>query len=161
MARQKQAKPKCKSTDLNRILRTKTDRSSGSKGVTGGKRIFTARKSGSGPQPKLSKDRLVQKKRYRPGEKCLRDIRKYQNTWGTLIPLAPFRRLCQDLGRMFKMDLKFSRCGILALQESAEQYLTQLFEDTNLCAIHAKRVTISPKDMRLALRIRGDMLHVK
>jgi Core histone H2A/H2B/H3/H4 len=46
--------------------------------------------------------------------------------------------------------------AIQALQESAEAYLVGLFEDTNLCAIHAKRVTIMPKDIQLARRIRGE-----
>jgi histone H3 len=45
--------------------------------------------------------------------------------------------------------------AILALQEAAEAYLVCLFEDTNICAIHAKRVTIMPKDMQLVMRIRG------
>ena len=44
---------------------------------------------------------------------------------------------------------------MLALQEAAEAYLVVLFDDTNLCAIHAKRVTIRPKDMQLDKRIRG------
>ena len=45
--------------------------------------------------------------------------------------------------------------AILALQEAAEAQLVGLFEDSNLCAIHAKRVTIMPKDLQLARRIRG------
>ena len=44
----------------------------------------------------------------------------------------------------------------LYLQEASEAYLVGLFEDTNLCAIHAKRVTIMPKDIQLARRIRGE-----
>jgi histone H3/H4 len=56
----------------------------------------------------------------------------------------------------FKNDLRFQGSAILALQEAAESYLVGLFEDTNLCAIHAKRVTIMPKDMQLARRIRGE-----
>ena len=46
--------------------------------------------------------------------------------------------------------------ALLALQEAAEAYHVGLFEDTNLCAIHAKRVTIMPKDIQLARRIRGE-----
>ena len=46
--------------------------------------------------------------------------------------------------------------AVLALQEASEAYLVGLFEDTNLCAIHAKRVTIMPKDIQLARRIRGE-----
>ncbi|KAL2500999.1 histone H3.3 [Forsythia ovata] len=55
----------------------------------------------------------------------------------------------------FKTDLRFQSHAVLALQEAAEAYLVGLFEDTNLCAIHAKRVTIMPKDIQLARRIRG------
>jgi histone H3 len=53
-------------------------------------------------------------------------------------------------------DLRFQSHAVLALQEAAEAYLVGLFEDTNLCAIHAKRVTIMPKDVQLATRIRGE-----
>jgi histone H3 len=60
--------------------------------------------------------------------------------------------LCRD----YKADLRFQSAAIMALQEAAEAYLVGLFEDTNLCAIHAKRVTIMPKDMQLARRIRGE-----
>ena len=56
----------------------------------------------------------------------------------------------------FQNDLRFQSSAILALQEAAVAYMVGLFEDTNLCAIHAKRVTIMPKDMQLARRIRGD-----
>ena len=62
------------------------------------------------------------------------------------------REIAQD----FKNDLRFQGTAILALQEAAEAYLVSLFEDTNLCAIHGKRVTIMPKDIQLARRIRGE-----
>jgi histone H3 len=52
--------------------------------------------------------------------------------------------------------LRFQSHAVLALQEAAEAYIVGLFEDTNLCAIHAKRVTIMPKDVQLATRIRGE-----
>ncbi|KAL6543249.1 5-hydroxytryptamine receptor 2A [Orobanche hederae] len=54
------------------------------------------------------------------------------------------------------MDLMFQSSAVAALQEAAEAYFVGLFEDTNLCAIHAKRVTIMPKDIQLAIRIRGE-----
>ena len=53
-------------------------------------------------------------------------------------------------------DMRFQSAAIMALQEAAEAYLVTLFEDTLLCAIHAKRVTVMPKDMQLARRIRGE-----
>ena len=68
----------------------------------------------------------------------------------------PFQRLVREIAQDFKTDLRFQGSAVLALQEAAEAYLVGLFEDTNLCAIHAKRVTIMPKDIQLARRIRGE-----
>ncbi|XP_043497617.1 histone H3.3-like [Polistes fuscatus] len=94
--------------------------------------------------------------RYRPGTVALREIRRYQKTTELLIRKLPFQRLIREIAQDFKVDLRFQRSAIFALQESCEAYLVGLFEDTNLCAIHDKRVTIMPKDMQLARRIRGD-----
>jgi histone H3 len=94
--------------------------------------------------------------RYRPGTVALREIRQYQKSTALLIRKLPFQRLVRELAQAFKDDLRFQSTAILALQEAAEAYLVGLFEDTNLCAIHAKRVTIMPKDMHLARRIRGE-----
>ncbi|KAL6033722.1 hypothetical protein STEG23_009120 [Scotinomys teguina] len=65
-------------------------------------------------------------------------------------------RLVREIAQDFKTDLRFQSAAIGALQEASEAYLVGLFEDTNLCAIHAKRVTIMPKDIQLARRIRGE-----
>jgi histone H3 len=73
-----------------------------------------------------------------------------------LLRVVPFQRLVREIAQDFKGDLRFQGSAVLALQESAEAYLVGLFEDTNLCAIHAKRVTIMPKDIQLARRIRGE-----
>jgi histone H3 len=94
--------------------------------------------------------------RYRPGTVALREIRKYQRSTDLLIRKLPFQRLVREIAQDFKNDLRFQSTAILALQEASEVYLVSLFEDTNLCAIHAKRVTITPKDMHLARRIRGE-----
>jgi len=94
--------------------------------------------------------------RYRPGTVALREIRKYQKSTELLIRKIPFQRLVREVAQDYKMDLRFQSSAILALQEAAEAYLVGLFEDTNLCAIHAKRVTIIVKDLQLARRIRGD-----
>ena len=64
--------------------------------------------------------------------------------------------LVREVAQQFKSDLRFQSSAVLALQEASESYLVGLFEDTNLCAIHAKRVTIMPKDIQLARRIRGE-----
>mmetsp|Transcript_51893 Transcript_51893/g.135119 ORF Transcript_51893/g.135119 Transcript_51893/m.135119 type:complete len:137 (-) Transcript_51893:468-878(-) len=94
--------------------------------------------------------------RYRPGTVALREIRKYQKSTELLIRKLPFQRLIREIAQDFKTDLKFQSQAVLALQEAAEAYLVGLFEDTNLCAIHAKRVTIMPKDLQLARRLRGE-----
>jgi histone H3 len=94
--------------------------------------------------------------RFRPGTVALREIRKYQKSTELLIRKLPFQRLVREVAQEFKQDLRFQSHAITALQEASEAYLTSLFEDTNLCAIHAKRVTIFPKDMQLARRIRGE-----
>lgn len=73
-----------------------------------------------------------------------------------LIRKLPFQRLVREIAQDNTKDLRFQSQAILALQEAAETYLVGLFEDTNLCAIHAKRVTIMSRDMQLARRIRGE-----
>ena len=93
--------------------------------------------------------------RYRPGTVALREIRRYQST-ELLIRKLPFAHLIREIAQDFNTDLRFQREAIGALQEASEAYLVGLFEDTNLCAIHAKRVTIMPKDIQLARRIRGE-----
>ena len=94
--------------------------------------------------------------RYRPGTVALREIRRYQKSTELLIRKLPFQRLVREIAQDFITDLRFRPDAISALQESSEAYLVGLFEDTNLCAIHAKRVTIMPKDIQLARRIRGE-----
>ena len=100
--------------------------------------------------------RLVRIGRFRPGVMALCEIRHYQKSSALLIRKLPFQRLVREIAQDFKMDLRFQSVAILCLQEAAEAYLVGLFEDTNLCAIHAKRVTITPKDLQLARRIRGE-----
>jgi histone H3 len=119
----------------------------------GGKapRIQLAQKAAMKAQTKATKPH-----RFRPGTVALREIRKFQKTTDLLIRKLPFQRLVREIAQDFKNDLRFQSSAILALQEAAEFYLVGLFEDTNLCAIHAKRVTIMPKDMQLARRIRGE-----
>ena len=96
------------------------------------------------------------KTRYRPGTLALLEIRHYQKKTCLLIRKAPFQRLVREIAQDFKTDLRFQGAAIEALQEAAEAYLVRLFEDSNLCAIHARRVTIMPKDIQLARRIRGE-----
>ena len=94
--------------------------------------------------------------RFRPGTIALREIRRYQKSTELLIRKLPFQRLVREIAQDFKTDLRFQGATLMALQEAAEACLVGLFEDTNLCAIHAQRVTIMPKDIQLARRIRGE-----
>ena len=94
--------------------------------------------------------------RYRPGTVALREIRKYQRSSNLLLRRLPFKRLIKEIAVVYKHDVRFQSTAVQALQEAAEAYLISLFEDTNLVALHCKRVTIMPKDMALARRIRGE-----
>ena len=104
----------------------------------------------------MKKQKLTTKRRYRPGKKALREIRQYQKSTNLLLRKLPFQRLVREIAQDFRSDLRFQASAILALQEGSEAYLVGLFEDTNLIAIHGKRVTIFPKDLQLARRIRGE-----
>ncbi|XP_053345681.1 uncharacterized protein LOC128515621 [Clarias gariepinus] len=131
----------------------------------------TARKSTGGKAPRKQLATKAARKsapatggvkkphRYRPGTVALREIRRYQKSTELLIRKLPFQRLVREIAQDFKTDLRFQSSAVMALQEASEAYLVGLFEDTNLCAIHAKRVTIMPKDIQLARRIRGERLN--
>lgn len=103
----------------------------------------------------------VKATRRRPGVNALREIRKYQKSTELLIRRAPFQRLVREITRVHadagQPDYRWQVQAVEALQEAAEAYLVGVLEDSNLCAMHAKRVTIMPKDMQLARRIRGDV----
>ena len=145
----------------------------------------TARKSTGGKAPRKqlatkhhpgNRGGVKKPHRYRPGTVALREIRKFQKSTDLLIRKLPFQRLVREIAQNIVLPplpaggtvtrnvtyandtqaLRFQSSAVMALQEAAEAYLVGLFEDTNLAAIHAKRVTIMPKDMQLARRIRGD-----
>jgi histone H3 len=130
----------------------------------------TARKSTGGKTPRKSLGAKAARKstpvvdsqgakkqhRFRPGTVALREIRKYQKSTDLLIRKLPFQRLVREIASGFRGDLRFQSSAIAALQEASESYLDGLFEDTNLCAIHANRVTILERDVQLAQRIRGE-----
>ena len=134
MARQKK-KPKqpiAKKSPRKKILKAATQK-------------VAAAKSGS---PK-------RKHRYCPGTVALRQIRRYQRSHKLLIRRLPFQRLVREIVQDFQSNFQVTPGAVTALQEATEAYLVGLFEDTNLCAIHAKQVTIMPKDIQIARRIRG------
>ncbi|XP_037550131.1 histone H3-like [Nematolebias whitei] len=128
----------------------------------------TARKSSEGKAPRkqlatkvawksaLTTVGVKKPHRYRPGTVALREIRLYQKSTELLIKKLPFQRLVREIAQDFKTDLGFQSSAIMALLEASVAYLVGLFEDTNLCTIHAKRVTIMPKDIQLARRIHGE-----
>jgi histone H3/H4 len=93
--------------------------------------------------------------RSRPGTEALREIRAYQRDSGLLIQKLPFQRLVREIAQNFKTELRFQSAAIMALQEACEAFLVGLFDDANRAAIHARRVTIMPKDFWLALYLRG------
>ena len=95
-------------------------------------------------------------RRWRPGTVALREVRKLQKGTGLLVQKAPFQRLVRQLSQQHKQELRFQSSAILAIQEATEAFVVSVLADTNLCAIHAKRVTIQGKDLQLALRLRGD-----
>lgn len=128
----------------------------------------TARKSTGGKAPRKHLSTKAARKsvpahggvkkphRFRPGTVALREIRRFQKNTNLLIRKMCFQRFVREIAQDFKSDLRFQSTAIQALQEASEAYLVALFEDANLCCIHAKRVTIKPEDIDLARRIRGE-----
>ena len=133
------------------------------------RRSFSAPRKSLGPHTRKRRNRQQPKRfefvlfcftillRLRPGEAALREIRRYQKSTELLIRKGPFRRLIrQVMNEMFGDNFRIQTGAVNALQEAVEAYMVGFFEDTNLCAIHAKRVTIMPRDMQLARRLRGE-----
>ncbi|KAI1074081.1 histone-fold-containing protein [Whalleya microplaca] len=122
----------------------------GGRRSSGGPRASAARPGDPIPYPR--------RRRYRPGTVALREIRKLQNSTDLLLRKLPFARLVREIALTMRPQdegMRWQSQAIMALQEAAEAFLVHLFEDSNLCAIHAKRVTIMQKDIQLARRIRG------
>ncbi|KAM3867750.1 histone H3.3A-like [Diretmus argenteus] len=124
----------------------------------------TPRKSAGGKKAPLKKKKarksipstggVMPPRRFRPGTVALRQIRQFQKTTKLLIPKLPFQRLVREIGQDVRYGLRFQGAAINALQEASENYLVDVLSDANMCAIHAKRVTVMPKDILLARRIR-------
>lgn len=133
-------------------MRPSDARNGGGRPSTGrGKKLPTAGGGGGGGgSPRKAR-------RYRPGTRALLEIRKFQKSTNLLLRKLPFARLVREITDYLAVtkDMRWQALAIEALQEAAEAYLVYLFEDANLCAIHAKRVTVMPRDVQLARRIRG------
>ena len=113
----------------------------------------------SSPSP-VARGGVKKRRRYGPCTLALRDIRRLQKSTELLIPRRAFQRLVRDISDRIwhefgHADLKFQTASLCALHEAAESYIVGLMEDTNICAVHAKRVTIMPRDMQLARRLRS------
>mmetsp|Transcript_23850 Transcript_23850/g.34982 ORF Transcript_23850/g.34982 Transcript_23850/m.34982 type:complete len:134 (-) Transcript_23850:168-569(-) len=131
------------------MARSKADR------MIGGRKSSTPRKSPAAAHRSVASE---QRRRFRPGQKALREIRFYQRNTDLLIRKLPFARLVREIQTYFsRKEYRWQADALIALQEAAESHLVGLFEDANLCTIHAKRVTVMPKDIQLARRIRGPL----
>ena len=114
------------------------------------------KKSTKAPKAAGASSGVKKAHRWRPGTVALREIRKFQKGTELLIRKAPFQRLVRELATGQKEGLRFQSSAVQAIQEATESYVISLLADTNLCAIHTRRVTIQPKDVQLALRLRGE-----
>ncbi|OSX79555.1 hypothetical protein BU14_0075s0045 [Porphyra umbilicalis] len=124
-------------------------RSTGGKAPAGLSRVAARRATKAGCKPAV-------KRRYLPGTVALRDIRKFQRSGELLLSKLPFQPLVREVAQEYTNAPRFQASAVLALQEAAEAYLVGLFQDAQLCAVHAKRVTVISKDIQLARRIRGE-----
>jgi histone H3/H4 len=106
--------------------------------------------------PKKADGTSGRKHRFRPGTVALREIAKLQKGTQLLLRKAPFQRLVRSLATSQKDNLRWAASAVAALQDSTEAYLIGLLADTNLCALHARRVTIMSRDVQLARRLRGE-----
>ncbi|KAM9266885.1 histone H3-like centromeric protein A [Cariama cristata] len=109
------------------------------------------------PPPPPSPRRTPRPRRRRPGQRALQEIRKYQSSTRLLLRPAPFVRLVREICLLFTrgVDYRWQRMALVALQEAAEAFTVRLLEDAYLCSLHARRVTLYPKDVQLARRLRG------
>ena len=111
---------------------------------------------GSGKTLPASQQGTRKPRRYRLGTVALREIQCYQKSTELLIRKLLFQRLVREIAQdLSKMSIRFQSGAIITLQEASEAYLVGLLKNANLCAVHAKRVTIMPKDIQFACRIRG------
>lgn len=109
-------------------------------------------------QKKKSKRRRISSskpRRFHPGTQALREIRRMQRSTDTVLPAVPFVRLVREIMSQYNPEMRCQSVAVQAIQEAAESFLVALFEDSNLCAIHANRTTVQKQDMKLAMRLAG------
>ncbi|KAM4642671.1 histone H3-like centromeric protein A [Discoglossus pictus] len=109
------------------------------------------------PKETTRRESAARRRRYRPGSRALMEIRRYQKSTDLLIRKGPFSRLVREICMVYTrgLDFRWQSMALMAMQEAAEAFLVRLFEDSYLCSIHAKRVTLYVQDIQLARRIRG------
>ena len=115
------------------------------------KSIESSRRPAAQPAGRVPKTR-----KFRPGTVALREVKRYQKSSSPLLAFSPFTRLVRDISESIAPGTRFQGQALQALQEAAESYLVGIFADSQLCAIHAGRVTLTLKDWRLAMRLRGE-----
>ena len=145
----------------SKAISKKLDESQGSKKMLSSQKVKKsskpiAKKVVADAKSNEAKAMKEAKRRFKPGTVALREIKKYQRDVSNLIPRAPFQKLVRSICSGVDNELRFQSQALVALQEAAEAYVVGLFEDTNLCCLHANRQTVMKKDMELARRIRGD-----
>ena len=136
------------------MARTKHTARKGTDGAAS--RTAKSSKNIAAKAPQKPPSQQLKKRRFRPGTVALREIHQYQKSTELLIRRAPFQQVVYEIMRSIRNDLRIQAAAIRGLQEAAEAYLVGLLKDSNLCAIHAKRVTIMPRDVQLARRIHGE-----
>lgn len=113
-----------------------------------------------GPRLGAARKQPRPRRRHRPGVKALMEIRRYQNSVNILIPKLPFSRVVREVmmsnTNYNANQMRITRDALMALQEAAEMYLTNFFEDSLRLTIHAKRVTVMPRDMQLIAYLRNN-----
>lgn len=137
----------------------KTSRTASGRGtVKKAKIVDRRRKGGKAPARKTYNGKNVvgnkpggikKPHRHRPGTVALREIRKYQKGTDLLIRKLPFQRLCREIARKFKEDVRFTPQAMFALQTAAEEHMIRVIEKSYNATIHCKRVTLMPKDIQL------------
>lgn len=134
------------------MARTKQTARKSAGGKTPGKQLAT--KAARKTAPAMDSGSAKRPSRFRPGSVALKEIRKYQKSTDCLIRKLPFTRFVREIASKFKADARFGSSALNCLQEAIENFLTTLFEEAYRCAIHAKRVTLFPKDIYLVMKIK-------
>lgn len=109
---------------------------------------------GKGKGKKLPLPKKITVRRFSQGVRCLREIRKAIKALHLTIPRLPFQRLCREICEERSIGKRWRRDALDCLQEAAEDFLIEFFQDAYICAAHAKRVTLMDKDFVTLRRLR-------